>query len=136
MTLNTHKNMIARDVAFVSTDVDGKHDSNAIVIDIGLYVAQFSGGGNMGDKTGIHTFSSSDNWYGAADRKPSILFSSDKTHANNFACRPSAVSWLRFRHKHSKSMGHSPTRRHPLHRVAQDEASSSTHSTELHQPHC
>jgi hypothetical protein len=31
-----HKNMITRDVAFVSTDVDGKHDSNAIVINIGL----------------------------------------------------------------------------------------------------
>jgi len=28
--------MIARDVAFVSTDVDGKHDSDAIVIDVGL----------------------------------------------------------------------------------------------------
>ena len=35
-TPNTHKNMIARDVTFVSTDVDGKHDSDAIVIDIGL----------------------------------------------------------------------------------------------------
>ena len=34
--LPIYKNMITRDVAFVSTDVDGKHDSDAIVIDIGL----------------------------------------------------------------------------------------------------
>ena len=35
--ITTHENMIMRNVAFVSTDVDRKHDSNAIVINIGLY---------------------------------------------------------------------------------------------------
>jgi len=33
---NTHKDMVARDVAFIGTDVDGEHDGYAIVIDIGL----------------------------------------------------------------------------------------------------
>ena len=46
----------------------------------------------------LHTFSSSDNWYGgAADRRASILFSSDMMHANNLACWPSAMSWPMFR---------------------------------------
>ncbi len=31
-----HENMIVRDIAFLSTDVDGKYDSNAIVINIVL----------------------------------------------------------------------------------------------------
>jgi hypothetical protein len=30
------KNMVARDVALISTDVDGKHDGYAIVSNIGL----------------------------------------------------------------------------------------------------
>jgi hypothetical protein len=29
--------MVARDIAFVSTDVDGKHDSYAVVINISLH---------------------------------------------------------------------------------------------------
>jgi hypothetical protein len=33
---NTNENMVARDVALISTDVDGKHDGYAIVGNIGL----------------------------------------------------------------------------------------------------
>lgn len=45
---NTDKNMIARDVALVSTDVDGKHDGNAIVIDISLCNRTLKLSGHMG----------------------------------------------------------------------------------------
>ena len=38
---NTDKNMIARDVAFVSTDVDRQHDGYTVVIDVGLYNRAF-----------------------------------------------------------------------------------------------
>ena len=34
----THKDMIPRNVAFVCTDVDGKHNSDTIVINIGLII--------------------------------------------------------------------------------------------------
>jgi hypothetical protein len=51
----------------------------------------------------LHTFSSSDNWKGgAADLKASTLFSKDRMHANNLACRPSTVSWPMFSHKHNR----------------------------------
>jgi len=33
---NTDKNMVTRDVALISTNVDGKHDGYAIVSNIGL----------------------------------------------------------------------------------------------------
>jgi hypothetical protein len=33
---NTNENMVARDVALISTDIDGKHDGYAIVSNIGL----------------------------------------------------------------------------------------------------
>lgn len=35
---NTHKDMIPWDVAFVGTDVDGKHNSDTVVINIGLII--------------------------------------------------------------------------------------------------
>ena len=33
---NTDKNMVARDVTLISTDIDGEHDGYAIVSNIGL----------------------------------------------------------------------------------------------------
>ena len=33
---NTDKNMVARDVALISTDIDGKHDGYAVVRNVGL----------------------------------------------------------------------------------------------------
>ena len=31
-----YQNMIARDIAFVGTDIDRKHDSNSVVMNVGL----------------------------------------------------------------------------------------------------
>ena len=82
--------MIARDTAFVCTDINGKHDSHPIVSDIYL-TGVISG--LIKAEDGLHTFSSSDNWYGGvADRKASTLFSSDIMPMNNLACLPRIVS--------------------------------------------
>jgi hypothetical protein len=60
--LTMDKDMVARDVPFVRTDLDGKHDSYGIITDIGLAYEPFE----VVEQGGIvmRTFNSSDNWYG------------------------------------------------------------------------
>ena len=87
---NANEDMIARNAAFVCTDINGEHDSHPIVSDVYL---TGSISGICKGKDSLHTLSSSDNWYGGvADRKASTLFSSDIMTMNNLACRPRTVS--------------------------------------------
>ena len=100
---NANEDMIARNAAFVCTDINREHDSHPIVSDV--YLMDGINGILCKGKDSLHTLSSSDNWYGGvADRKASTLFSSDIMPMNNLACRPRTVSYSMSQTEASKKL--------------------------------
>jgi len=133
---NTDKNMVARDVALISTDVDGKHDGYAIVSNIGLSYRAVS---SESLETGLLYILSIHRIIGRVAQLIGKL---------RLCCLRTGymqVTWLVGQAPSpdqclatgtTDMSKYLPIRRHLVPHAAQDEASSSTHSAESQQIHC